>query len=227
MAFLTTLYAPNYQSLADRSHIFRLLNVYMALITLFADLKSLARTLNYECKRTMKLIGILTDSDGSELTPQNEQEKAEIDCQQTVNGTATDCQPVDNALSTHFTAPIISTRVDAKENREKRIGEKENKSFNQSKEENRNLLGETETGLLSFSDKKTDYETDSGGTLEEYVNGLKLESQEVESLFNLAGNKAESFQANLDKFKLKLLNRAKHQPKSKHKLPQDVTNVSP
>ena len=179
MAFLTTLYAPNYPSLADRSHIFHLLNVYMALITLFADLKSLGSSVIYECKRTMKLIGVLTDSDGSELTPQNEQEKTEIDCQQTANGTATDCKPVDNALSTHFTAPIISTRVDAKENRERRIGDKENKRFNQNQSINKEpIVGNNEPSCLVDCDKTTDFTEEIGlKSWKDYLDKLKVESK--------------------------------------------------
>ena len=143
--------------------------------------------------------------DGSELIPENEHEKNAIDCQRTVNSLSTDCQCVDNALSTHCLARIEDTRV-AIESREKREGDKR---FSQSKEENRTLLGETESGLLSCSDKKTDFETDKAGTFEEYVNGLKLESKEVESLFDFAGDEAEYLRANFDKFKLKLINRSK------------------
>ena len=82
-------------------------------------------------------------------------------------------------------------RVNKRESKSER--ERENKSFNQSKEENRNLSMEDETGLLSFSDKTTDYETDSGDSLEDYGNGLKLESKEVEPLFDFAGDEAEFF----------------------------------
>ena len=146
--------------------------------------------------------------DGSELTPktaQNELPTGEPTGKPTGEPTG---EPTGKPTGKPTgSTPIISTRVGDKENM--RVGDKENKRFNPSKEENRTLLGETEAGLLSFSDKKIDLETDKGGTFEEYVNGLKLESKEVESLFDFAGDEAEYLRANFDKFKLKLINRSK------------------
>ena len=232
MAFLTTLYAPNYPSLADRSHIFHLLNVYMALITLFADLKSLGSSVIYECKRTMKLIGVLTDSDGAELTPQNEQEKTEIRGQRVDHEMDTEWTRNGHGMDTLGTAPIISTRVDAKENRDKRIGDKENKRFNPDWLVDKGpIKGEIEACQPASLDETIGRTDESFLTAEsswkDYLDKLKVDSKESQCLLENAYQDAAFFEQNFNKFKLKLLNRAKHQPKSKHKLPQDVTNVSP
>ena len=218
MTFLETLYAPNYQSLADRLHIFRLLNVYMALITLFADLKSLGRTLNHKCKRTMKLIGILSAParDGSALTPED------------VPASRPASRPASSPASRPASQdPIISTG--AKENRDKRIGEKENKRFNQNQSINKEPIGgNNEPSCLVDCDKTTDFTEEIGlKSWKDYLDKLKVESKEAQCLLENAHKDAAFFDQNFDNFKLKLLNRAKHQPKSKHKLPQDVTNVSP
>ena len=134
---------------------------------------------------------------------------AETECHETVARQSLDGQETVTRPSrdTQNDQSLLKGTQRVKERESK--SEKENKSFSQSKEVNRNLLEETETDFLSFSDKKTDYKTDSGETLEDYVNGLKLGSKEVDSLFDFAGDEAGFFQSNFDKFKLKFMNRAK------------------
>ena len=151
--------------------------------------------------------GLYSEEEMSDKT--NLENDAETECHETVARQSLDGQETVTRPSrdTQNDQSLLKGTQRDKERESK--SEKENQSFSQSKEVNRNLLEETETDFLSFSDKKTDYKTDSGETLEDYVNGLKLGSKEVDSLFDFAGDEAEFFRSNFDKFKLKFMNRAK------------------
>ena len=120
--------------------------------------------------------------DGSELTPENEQENADMHGQSTDHELTMHGQCTDHGLTIRDLARIEDTRV-AKESREKREGDRENKSFNQRYLDNSGpLVGEAEPSYLPISDKTTDKKPDecfltAESTWDEYLEKLTLNSQ--------------------------------------------------
>ena len=149
--------------------------------------------------------------EGSELIPENERENADTHGQSTDHGLTMRGQCTDHGLPMRDLARIEDTRV-AKESREKRKGDRENKSFNQRYLDNSGpLVGGAEPSYLPILDKTTDKKPDecfltAESTWDEYLKNLTLESKEAQSLLAVTGDEREYFEANFDKLKLHLSN---------------------
>ena len=134
--------------------------------------------------------------DGSELTPktaQNELPTGEPTGKPTGKPTGS--------------TPIISTRVGDIENM--RVGDKENKRFSHNQSINKGpLVGQSEPSCLIDCDKKIDFTDEIGlKSWKEYLDNLKLESKEAQSLLHYAFEDSAFFESNFDKFKNQLWNK--------------------
>ena len=149
--------------------------------------------------------------DGSELIAENEQENADMHGQSTDHGLTMRGQCTDHGLTMHDLARIEDTRV-AKESREKREGDKENKRFNLGCLDGSGPLdGAGKDCQPTNQDKTTDKKPDecyltAESTWEEYLKNLTAESKELQSLMDFSGDDREFLMANLDKFKQVLSN---------------------
>ena len=90
-----------------------------------------------------------------------------------------------------------------------RVGDKENKRFNQSQSINKDpIVGQSEPSCLTDCNKTIDFTDEIGlKSWKEYLDNLKLESKEAQSLLHYAFENSAFFESNFDKFKNQLWNK--------------------